>query len=212
MELYAEQSVNNGDIDKHAKRTRVFYGLRYVCVAAWVIVFFMIWFIPSDAQNVALQLLMNFLFGFAIVSPFVVLYIFLGRFITRTNTEFDYYLNGGIFRAVKVVNRKKRKRMVEFNLSAIESIGRVSADAYGRYAAARDVKKHIAFCGEPDEDEIVYVYFVSDGAGQLLHITPDENMLTALRRSVVRITVVDKSLNTPLKPGAGTANKDDLFR
>lgn len=200
MDVYAEQSISNEGIDKHRKRTKILTVVRYVCIAAVIFLFFLFWLLPAQSEgNVALQFLMNFLFCLFMAVPFVFAFIFIGRFINRTNVEFDYYLNGDLFRIVKVVNRKKRKKFVEIGLSTFESVGRVTSDAYERYASFKGIKNEIAFCEVEDENEIVYIYYVLEGVPHLLHIQPDEVMLMSIRRGIPRITVLDKSLSMPVK-------------
>ena len=200
MDVYAEQSIANEGIDRHKKRTKILTIVRYVCIAAVIFLFFLFWLLPAQKEgNVWLQFLMNFLLCLFLAVPFVFAFIFIGKFINRTNVEFDYYLNGDLFRIVKVVNRKKRKKFVEIGLSTFESVGRVTSDAYERYASFKGVKNEIAFCEVEDENEIVYIYYVLEGIPHLLHIQPDEVMLMSIRRGIPRITVLDKSLSMPIK-------------
>ncbi len=212
MDVYAEQSINNDGIDKHGKRTKILTIVRYVCLAAVVIFFFLFWLLPAQEKggNIALQFLMNFLFCFFMAVPFVLAFIFIGKFINRTNLEFDYYLNGDLFRVVKVVNRKKRKKFVEIGLSTFQSVGRVTSEAYERYASFKGIKNEIAFCEVEDENEIVYIYYVVEGVPHLLHIQPDEVMLMSIRRGIPRISVLDKSLSMPVKKSpVATEKKED---
>jgi hypothetical protein len=200
MEVYAEQSVVNDGIDKHSKRTKTFVIFRYACIAAIAVLFFLFWLTPVGGESEGwTPILLNFVFYLFMMVPFVLIFIMLGRIIKKTNVEYDYYLNGDVFRVVSVINRKKRKKLLETNVSRFESVGRLSADSYDRYAADKQTKKVFAFCDYSDEDSVVYIYYSTDGGRLLLHIQPDGEMLTALRRSVSRITVLDKSLNMTVK-------------
>ena len=210
MDVYAEQSISNPGIDKHRKRTKVFVILRYVCIAAVLLLLFLLFVMPIQSEgNIWLQFLYNFLLCLFLAVPFVLLFIFLGKYINRTNVEFDYYLNGDLFRIVQVINRKKRKKLVEVGLSTFQSVGRVTADAYERYASFKGIKNIIAFCEAEDENDIIYIYYVVDGVSYLLHIQPDEVMLMSLRRGIPRMTVLDKSLNTPIKKPVVTESKTE---
>lgn len=211
MDVYAEQSINNEGIDRHKKRTKILTAVRYACIVAVILLFFLFILMPAQKEgNVWLQFLMNFLFCVFLAIPFVFAFILIGKYINKTNLEFDYYLNGDLFRIVKVVNRKKRKKFVEIGLSTFESVGRVTSDAYERYASFKGIKNEIAFCEVEDENEIVYVYYVLEGVPHLLHIQPDEVMLMSIRRGIPRITVLDKSLSMPIKkPALATENKEE---
>ncbi len=198
MEVYFEQSVDNPGIDKHSKRTRVLTILRYVCVAIVLIIFMFGWFMPIGSEEdagpmVILWALLYIVLGMA---PFILLFIFLGRFIARSSLEFDYVLNGSIFRIVKVVNRKKRKKMLEAPVAGFESLGNIQSEAYDRYASSKDIKKLFAITDYENEERIYYIYYVADGARYLLHFTPNNDMIMALRKCVTRITVLDKSFKT----------------
>ncbi len=210
MDVYAEQSIGNPSIDKHRKRTKILIVIRYISIAAVIFLFFLFWMLPAQNEgNVWLQFLMNFLLCVFLAVPFVFAFIFIGKYINRTNVEFDYYLNGDLFRIVKVVNRKKRKKFVEIGLSTFESVGRVTCDAYERYASFKGIKNEIAFCEVEDESDIIYIYYVLEGVPHLLHIQPDDLMLMSLRRGIPRITVLDKSINMPVKKPSVTPEKKE---
>ena len=202
MDVYAEQSVSNNSITKRRTRTKILTVIRYICIAAAIFLMFFVlfWWMPiSSSGNVGLQFLINFLFCLLMALPFGAAFILIGKYINSTNLEFDYYLNGDLFRVVKVINRKKRKKFVEISLSAVESIGRVTSDAYDRYVVDKGIKNEIAFCEVDDESDIIYVFYVIEGVKHLLHIQPDEVMLMSLRRGIPRISVLDKSLSMPIK-------------
>lgn len=202
MDLYCEQSVANANIDKHSKRTKTLGILRYVCITIVIILALLIFVMPIDEKKPGLSFLMGFIMLLLIMIPFIVTYILLGRMLVNSNLEFDYYLNGSTFRIVKVVNRKKRKKMVEVNTSVFESLGHISAEAYERYAGSKDVKKLFAITDYEDEDSVYYIYYSFNGTKYLLHIAPSNDMVMALRKSVARITILDKSFRVRETDGA----------
>lgn len=197
MEVYFEQSVDNPNIDKHSKRTRVLMILRYICIAVVVLIFMFGWFMPIGSEDAGPMIILWALLYIVLgMIPFILLFIFLGRFIARSNLEFDYVLNGSIFRIVKVVNRKKRKKLLEAPVTGFESLGNIQSEAYDRYASSKDVKKLYAITDYEHEERVYYIYYVLDGARYLLHFTPNNDMIMALRKCVTRITVLDKSFKT----------------
>ena len=198
MDIYFEQSLDNPNIDKHKKRTKTCVVIRYVCMAVVIILAMLglTWFISVKSVG---DFFMSTLFVILMMAPFILTYIFLGRMIANSNLEFDYLINGSMFRIVKVVNRKKRKKLVELNVSSFESLGHISSEAYDRYAGSKDVKKVFALTDYENEDTIYYIYYTLNGTKYLLHIAPNNDMIMALRKSVARITILDKSfkiLNT----------------
>ena len=202
MDVYAEQSVSNNGITRRSTRTKILTVIRYICItiAIFLIVFVPLWWMPISMEgNIGLQFLINFLFCVLMGSPLIAAFILIGKYVNSTNLEFDYYLNGDMLRVVKVINRKKRKKFVEISLSAVESVGRVTSEAYDRYAAFNGIKNEIAFCEVEDENDIIYIFYVVEGVQHLLHIQPDEVMLMSLRRGIPRMTVFDKSISAPVK-------------
>lgn len=193
MDVYFEQSVDNANIDKHRKRTSVLGVVRYIMLIVGVIPIFLLMFTPINTWVSAVIYIVSMIL---LAAPFIGGFFAIGVFINKSNVEFDYLINGSMFRIVKVMNRKKRKKLVETSISNFESVGRISSDTYDRYAADRDVKKIFAICDFEDEDQLVYIFYVLDGVKYLLHIQPDEEMIVALRQSVTRIMILDKSLKT----------------
>lgn len=211
MDIYFEQSLGNAGIDRHKKRTKVCGIIRYVCLAAIILwsVIALTWFINISSVG---AFFLSTLFALLILAPFVTTYIFLGRLIANGNLEYDYLLNGSMFRIVKVINRKKRKKLVEIQVSSFESVGHITSEAYDRYAGSREVKKLFAITDYEDEDSIYYIYYTLNGTKYLLHIAPNSEMIMAIRKSVPRITVLDKSFKIRGREPGDTAEKTDVVQ
>lgn len=109
MDVYFEQSLINDNIDRHSKRTKTLTVIRYVCIAVIVLIVLLAITLLIDISSVA-SFFVSLLLVLLMMAPFVLTYIFLGRMIANGNLEFDYLLNGSMFRIVKVINRKKRKK------------------------------------------------------------------------------------------------------
>ncbi|MCI8412686.1 MAG: hypothetical protein HFE47_01130 [Clostridia bacterium] len=199
MEIFYEQNVANPNIDKHKKRTVVLSVLRIVLLAIGIIAgLFLLGFgvqIGKGALTTVIQLGMVVLS----VAPFVLTYILLGRFLRNSNTEYDYILNGDVLRIVSVVRRTKRKLSATVRIASVESIGRITGEAYDRYAASKDIKKKFALCNYDNEEKIVYIRYRSEGENFLLHIEPDDEMIASLRKSLPRMGIMDKSMGLAVK-------------
>ena len=199
MEIFYEQNVANPNIDKHKKRTVVLSVLRIVLLAIGIIAgLFLLGFgfqIVKGALTTVIQLGMVVLS----VAPFVLTYILLGRFLRNSNTEYDYILNGDVLRIVSVVRRTKRKLSATVRIASVESIGRITGEAYDRYAASKDIKKKFALCNYDNEEKIVYIRYRSEGENFLLHIEPDDEMIASLRKSLPRMGIMDKSMGLAVK-------------
>ena len=195
MEIFYEQNVGNPKIDKHKKRNTVLSVLRKVLLASGIILA-IIMILTLQITN-ALSVVLQLVFVILLVAPFVVAFFLLGRFLRNANSEYDYILSGGNLRIVQVICRNKRKLYATVPVLSIESVGRLSCDAYERYAAAKTVKKQFALCNYEEEDRLTYIRYRNDGVDYLLHIEPNDEMVSSLRRSLPRIGIMDKSMNTP---------------
>lgn len=197
MDIFYEQNVANPNIDKHRKRSSVLSVVRTVLLVIGIALGYLLFSFAVNFSSV-----MSAVIGIVIViisiSPFVVSFILLGKFLRNTNAEYDYILNGDILRIVKVIRRTKRKLMATVQMSMVESVGKVTCEAYDRYAAAKDIKKQFAVCNYDDEESIVYVRYRNEGEDYLLHLEPDEEMINSIRRSLPRIGIMDKSLTSPI--------------
>ena len=196
MEIFYEQNVSDPKIDKHRKRTTVLSVLRKVFLALAIILGFIGVF--TLQRSTALGIVFQIVFVVLIVAPLALAFWLLGRFIRNTNSEYDYILHGNIFRIVKVIRRSRRKLMATIPIDHIESIGKIDSESYERYAATKSVKKQFAVCNYEEEDKIVYIRYRNEGEDFLLHIEPDEEMIVSLRRSLPRISIMDKGMNAPV--------------
>ena len=194
MDIFYEQNVVNPNIDKHNKRTRVFSVLRTVFLIIGIVLILLLGGSITSPFTVP-----KVIIGFAIAIlsgvPFILAYILLTKFLRNSNSEYDYILNNGSMKIVRVILRNKRKLAFTVRLDAVEAVGRITCEAYERLAASKDLKKQFAVCDYSDENSIVYVLYRSEGENFLLHIMPDEQMVSAMRRSLPRMGIMDKSMN-----------------
>lgn len=193
MDVYYEKNVVNDSFTRHKRRNivinvfRVLFGV--MIFVAFIFVLFFFNYPPGGAALVMAIVTALFTVGFPIA-----MLVLLTRMLGRLNSEYDYYILSGTFRVVSVINRKKRRKLVEFPLSAIASIGLVESENYDRYYADRSVKKIFAACN--DDEDLGYFYF-SDGERKLLVLEFDAEFLAALKRSVL-ISVFDDSIKKTL--------------
>lgn len=193
MEIFYEQNVSNTRIDKHRKRNTVLSILQKVFLVLAFIIALIVFF--TLQLRGALAVILQIVFGLLLLAPFVLAYFFIRRYLRNANSEYDYILNGGILRIVQVILRNKRKLFAAIPIDCIESIGKITCEAYERYAAGKGTKKKYAICNYDDEENIAYIRYRSEGEDFLLHFEPDEEMVSALRRSLPRFSIMDKSMN-----------------
>lgn len=202
MDIYFEQNITNESIDRKRKKAKVLTIVRFLLLGAGIVGLYITFMMVmlGDLSNGWMPVILTGIFGLLMCTPFILAFFFIGRFVSNSNLEYDYLLNNGMFRIVKVINRKKRKKMLELDISAVENIGKLESDNYDRYAQSKDVKKLYAICNYENEENIVYMYYSKEGTRYLLHIEPNEEMMIAIRRSVPRISIMDKSFSKTVKP------------
>lgn len=142
------------------------------------------WPIPKDAS--ALDWVMTVVFGWLVPLGFLFgVWLFANRFLAKCTEEFDYVLNGSDFRIVRVTNFKKRKLFLEFKLTEIESIGKVSGNSYEKLHTDRELKKVYAIVNYNDE-QVNYMLLNTDGGRKLLHAELSDEMQREIRMSLGR--------------------------
>lgn len=196
MDYYYEQNVENPNIDKHKKRTKVLSVLRYTFLALGIIFAYFVFFWGTTAKLSAI--LFSLLFIALELTPVLVVFFLIGKYIKRTNSEYDYLLNGNFLRIVRVICRRKRKLFLTIRLDSVESIGKIESETYARYDASKEIKRQYAVCNYDNEDAIVYMYYHGEDSNCLLHFEPDEEMILTLRKSLPRFSIMDKSMSAPV--------------
>lgn len=193
MDIYFEQSLLNENIDKHLRRTNFLGILRYVLLFLAGIIAVICFILPLDENNIKQSVIANLVILVVLCVPLVLSFFFIGKYINTSNLEYDYILNGKSFKIIKIMNRKKRKLLLDLSIDCFESLGAVRSEAYGRYTANRETKMHYAITNVKNEQDIFYIYYITEGEKHLLHFAPNHEMMISLRKCLPRITVFDKS-------------------
>ena len=191
MEVYYEKNVANNGIDKHKTRNTILKIVRIVAII-WIVVaaFIFINFVDfSNADFLGVVLIISFLFA-----PPICLLIFANKMISNLNLEYDYYILGDTFRIVKVINRIKRKKMIELSMSSFAVVGLVESDSFDRYSGDKSTKQVNAFC---EENDLIYLYVNDSGEKKLIVIESDDKFLLELRKALP-VSTLDDSLKNYL--------------
>ncbi len=194
MNVYCEQNLSNSNVEKKKKKNTVLKIVRIVLLILIVVsaIFAYINIINAKLKPIS-GFIINLIFSLLFVVPFILGFIFVGKYIANFNMEYDYILIDGQMRIVKVINRSKRRIFTTINFADVESVGRLDCDAYERYAQSKEIKKQFAICDYENEENIAYIYYNKDGAKFLMHIEPNDELVLAIKRSVPRVSVIDKS-------------------
>ncbi|MDR3318221.1 MAG: hypothetical protein LBS99_02170 [Clostridiales bacterium] len=197
MEVYYEQSVSLDNPQSIAKKMlllKVFYyaalalGVISVVILLWLVMFSDV----GEDGGAIVQNILSALFFLPIpLTLFLAAYL-LHRARVKLSAEYDYQINGGRYRIVKVINRQKRKKFLEFSVSSFEVIGKLSSESYERYLRTPGIKKKNAVVNFDDEERIYFAVVNIDGVKTMLHFEPDEETIRSIRLTLGRDIVLKK--------------------
>ncbi len=196
MEVFFEKNIVNDKIEKHQSRTNVLTAVKYTMAGLiFLAIFFVLSFqvIPADKGTGAIVI--SLLISALLISLPIVAYFVLSRIINKLNTEYDYYLRGTVFRIIGVYNRKRRKKVVEFPIDTISSIGTIASEAYDKFMADRNVKKITAYCSD---ENLCYIYSTYDGEKRMILVEMDADFLFSLKKTL-NMSIFDDSIKPILK-------------
>ena len=119
-----------------------------------------------------------------IVIFFSLFIIFVGYIITTAlNIEFETCLTNGIFDVDKIINRRKRKRLVTFRLETVEEIGRYNPAEHENKTYDN---KFIA-CSDIDDEDVWFMTFRHYSLGHVLVvINANDRMLDGIKQFIPR--------------------------
>ncbi|MDR0426599.1 MAG: hypothetical protein LBH24_05485, partial [Clostridiales bacterium] len=201
MDIFYEKNLNSDSIDRHKKRAIVIRVIRILCIVLIVGVVLIVpnaIELPGEGADCG-QLLLSLLISMVLfLIPPILTYVLLGRLSARQNVEYDYHILGDTFRIIKVIHRKKRKKYLEFPVSAISSLGLAESENFTRFSADKTNKKHFVFCNE-DAEVLLYALVNANNGRQLLVLEGDNEFLQALRKAIKSYSALDDSLKQYLQ-------------
>lgn len=202
MDIYYEKNVTNESIDKHKKRNTVLKVFKIASVVWLVLIGVFIFQFFGWSGRSAVIIIIELVF---LLAPPICSILLFTKLLANLNCEYDYYVTDEKFRIVKVINRVKRKKMLEVPLSAFVSVGSVNSENFERYAADKSVKIVAAYCNE--ENYPIYVYLNDETEKKLLILETDEKFLIALRRAL-NSTVIETELKLYISKLMNKANSE----
>lgn len=100
--------------------------------------------------------------------------------VCQLRWEYEYVITNGEFDIDKIVNQRKRSRVLSFNCSAIEKIGKYNKDMPTPDGAEK------IFCCTASEDCYYIIVRTSDNKKVYLIIEPDERILEGIKKFISR--------------------------
>ena len=116
--------------------------------------------------------------SFSILIPVGLLYLAY-KLTSRMKKEFEYIVTDDMIDIDVIMNRSKRKRLMEFNLSQTEIIAPVKSEEYARFARQSFSKKIDASAGNKEK---MYFAVVEKNGKNIVYFEPSHNMLAELQR------------------------------
>ena len=101
------------------------------------------------------------------------------RLIKLKSIEFEYALTAGELDVDKIINKKKRQRLLNIHSRAILDMASVSS---GRYSDNYKQLKTIDASGNNSDENVYFAVFEADGQKQCLLFEPPKKMLEMMRR------------------------------
>ena len=197
MEIFYEKNLSNNLMSEHAGR---FYVLSIVKKISFILLLLVLLFVfmfhDIPVKPTILNMLTTILSALGFLLPFLALYLIVSIYLAKKAVEYDYHILGSTFRIVKVINRKKRKLLLEVPMSSISSIGKVGCDAYERLSGDKNVKKIRAFCNQTEE--LIYAHMPYNGEHVIVIMESDVEYMANLRKAL-SISVFVESGRKPIK-------------
>lgn len=120
--------------------------------------------------------------GFALFAVCVILMYLLYFLVTSINQEYEYCFTNGILDVDKIINMRKRKKMLEINVRKMEMMGTKKSAAFQKYMTDSNVKKIYACTHKEAEDLCFLVFPDESGKNMMLLFNPNEKIADAIRR------------------------------
>ncbi len=207
MEIYYEKNLSNEFMNEHPTRFNFFNLLKKISLTLLILAtIFVLLFHDIPLKINLISVLTTLLSAIGFLSPFIITHLIATIYLNKKAVEYDYHILGSTFRIIKVLNRKKRKLLIEIPISSISSIGAVNSPSYERYLSDKTVKKVNAYCN--GNNELIYAFLPHDGERKLVIMESDAEYLSNLRKAL-SISVFDESIRKPTK-ATETEQTNDL--
>ena len=177
MDAFCEQVVSR----KSGFKQKFLSGLLIFLFAALELFFIFVYLIAPEPFWLIFTLVIAF-------GAVIILTLALPRI---NKVEFDYSVMGNNFYIDKVIDKKKRKKALRFEINNIEDMGKIEGDNIPneRYARTKDLSSG------NDKDSYYCVYRESGKGKCLLIFSPNEKIINRMRPHMTREMVVKMFYN-----------------
>lgn len=193
MEIFYEKNVVNKNIDKHRTRNKILRILQMISLGIFVFIFvslFSITVYDPDESDMA-RAYVTLIVLLCLLLP-LSLYFLFGWIIKLLTVEYDYVIMGDRLKILKIVNRKKRKPVLDVELSSINLIGLVGGEKFNDLCAAQSANTKKYFCN-PDAF-MIYIYLTDYKGRSFIIIEADDEFLINIKKSLKNFSTLDDDL------------------
>ncbi len=171
IENIYEQSIVN---DNDAKTQTKYFFLGGISIIFFCVAFFSLIGFTGGTQVEWSMLL--------ITVPTIALGVFFWRKKDEAYLEYEYAYTCGDLEIAKIINQKRRKTLCKFACSDIETIGKITASNYSRYASMPNAKKIYATFKKKGGDNVYFAFYTGKKGKVVLHFEPDEELLKFIKK------------------------------
>lgn len=208
MEIFYEKNVVNKKIDEHRTRNKILRVLQLVSLGIFAFIFVSLFSVTvydpdeSDAARayVFLIVLLSLLLPLS-------LYFLFGWILRMVTVEYDYVIMGDRLKILKMVNRKKRKPVLDVDFSSINLIGLVGGEKFNDLYAAKSANVKKYFCN-PDA-LMIYIYLTDYKGRSFTIIEADDEFLINIKKALKNFSTLDDDLK---KYMLDTRRKDEVVK
>lgn len=136
-ESFYEESCKIIDIEAASKKRMKFLIASTICLVIGLAAILFGWTTIDDTERTLAIFFILLIPG----TLFLILGIFLWHKKNGVFVEYDYTILTDEIRIAKIINQKDRRRVIDFDISKIERIGKVNSSTYFEYVKDLSVKK-----------------------------------------------------------------------
>lgn len=112
--------------------------------------------------------------------------------VTSVNLEYEYIMTNGEMDVDKIINVRKRKRMVSVNAREIEMLAPASDHAFHGIMMNKEIKKIYA-CDSADSKDLYFILFKNGDNKTALLFNPNEKVLNSFKQFNPRNVTIAES-------------------
>ena len=191
QEIFYEESARTQD-EKGAKvKYNIFRILSYVSyflLFVWGVISLYCFPLTGNLTTV----LINLLFFLLPIAMFLASGIILGKIKNKFYVDYDYTFVTGSVRISKVIANVKRRHIISFESSQIETIGKYDSETFNKYNSMPNISKQIFTSNvSPDKDKDFYYIVVNSSSKYLFVLECTETFIVQILKFAGR-SVLEK--------------------